>query len=296
MRLLQLQYFNEVCEQGSITKAAKAMHVSQPTVTVAIQELEEELQVHLFHRVKQRIYLTQEGKFFYQELSEILKNLDKLKDAMLDLGSHRNHIRLGIPPMMGTFFVPQLFLGFRQKYPEIQLEISEYGAMKIHELILNDTLDIGLVIQGEQNDEELNFTELRESEFGFYVGKDHPFAKKKKASFSELKDTGLILFHNGFYINKLVNDMYRELNMGNPKILLQTSQIETMKRLVSGSQYGCFLEKDCVTKKDGLVRIALDIPLKITIGLAWKRGRYLYSDVSTLMDYIKTHLFEINNG
>ena len=84
MKLSQIRYFLEVAKYRNITQASKKLYVSQPTITVAIKELEKELEIDLFHREKQRIFLTDDGNFFYEEALQIVERLDNLVEVVKD--------------------------------------------------------------------------------------------------------------------------------------------------------------------------------------------------------------------
>ncbi|MCD8097829.1 MAG: LysR family transcriptional regulator [Lachnospiraceae bacterium] len=146
MTIIQLQYFNEICKQKNMTKAARALHVSQPSLSNALRSLEEELGVQLFYRVKKRLLLTREGEFFLQESGRILADLDRLYQQMKDLGNKHNLIRIGIPPMIGTLIFPQILIWFKRKYPDIKIEVNEIGSISSRELLMNESLDLAIIV------------------------------------------------------------------------------------------------------------------------------------------------------
>ena len=120
MKISQMEYFSCVCRCGSITKAAKELHISQPSVTAAVHELEKELGVNLFLRRNNKIQLTEEGWFVQERIDGILKSMDTLNRDLNDFVGQKNHIRLGVPLQIGSFLLPLLFGKFRQEYPEVR--------------------------------------------------------------------------------------------------------------------------------------------------------------------------------
>lgn len=94
MKISQMEYFSCVCRCGSITKAAKELHISQPSVTAAVHELEKELGVNLFLRRNNKIQLTEEGWFVQERIDGILKSMDTLNRDLNDFVGQKNHIRL----------------------------------------------------------------------------------------------------------------------------------------------------------------------------------------------------------
>lgn len=286
MRLSQIRYFLEVCRCNNITKAAKNLYVSQPSVTVAIKDLEEELGINLFNRIKQRIFLTEEGKFFYEESLKIVSKLDNLLEVVKDMGEKKNNVKIGVPPMIGSFLFPNIFVGFRESFPEINLEIYEYGTMESRELLLKEELDLVITTGERFKPNEINFYTILKTSYGFYVGKENHLSKKEKISFKDIKDEPLILFNKGFYINRIVMKEFDKLGVKSPNIILETGQVETLKKFISKGIAAGFLTKDCVEDFDNLIELPFDTPMPITIGLEWKKDQYLRSDVANFIKYI----------
>ena len=98
MKLNQLEYFCAVCRYHSITRAAEELYVTQPTISVAIRELENELKLRLFHHEKNRISLTKEGEVFYQRAEALLRETRAIVSEFSSLGEQETPIRIGIPP------------------------------------------------------------------------------------------------------------------------------------------------------------------------------------------------------
>ena len=107
MTLTQLSYFCAVCRAHSITRAAEALYVSQPTVSTALRDLEKEFHCRLFIHRRNRISLTDEGADFYEEALRILKETEKLK-TRFDRREAEKPLRIGIPPILSTVCIPEL--------------------------------------------------------------------------------------------------------------------------------------------------------------------------------------------
>lgn len=194
MKISQMEYFSCVCRCGSITKAAKELHISQPSVTAAVHELEKELGVNLFLRRNNKIQLTEEGWFVQERIDGILKSMDTLNRDLNDFVGQKNHIRLGVPLQIGSFLLPLLFGKFRQEYPDISLEIEESGAIDIVKKLLDDQLDLAILSVDSSRTWDVEWTHLYNSEFCFCVSKDHELAKKESVSFREACSCLLVVF------------------------------------------------------------------------------------------------------
>lgn len=107
MRLQQLVYFVKVVETGGANSAARELFVSQPAVSAGIRELEEELGIPLFCRVRQQMILTDAGLAFYQRIAPLLRELDLAVRETKASGENQDSIRLCLPPMIGMFLFPE---------------------------------------------------------------------------------------------------------------------------------------------------------------------------------------------
>ena len=121
MNLNQLEYFCAAVECGSITKAAKKLFVTQPAISGAIRELEKEFSVTLFSHTRSKLSLSADGERFYERAERLLREVETAKMQLHDLGGSRQPVSVGIPPLWGTTFFPDLLLthlsniGFSQK-------------------------------------------------------------------------------------------------------------------------------------------------------------------------------------
>lgn len=120
MTLNQLRYFCMASRCHSITKAAEELYVTQPTVSVAIRDLEIEFGVSLFSRKGNQLILTREGKEFYQKANYILQYCNELQADYSNLSRVRPPIRIGIPPMLSTVFFPSFFSLFQKSIPKLR--------------------------------------------------------------------------------------------------------------------------------------------------------------------------------
>ena len=108
MKIIQLQYFAEVVKTNNISKAAKNLYVSQPAISAAIRELEKEFNTSLFIRYNNQLTLTDEGHYLYRLSLDLLENFDKVQTDMFNYLKKTEILKLGVPPMLGTFVFPPI--------------------------------------------------------------------------------------------------------------------------------------------------------------------------------------------
>ena len=133
MTLNQLRYFCTASRCHSITKAAEELYVTQPTISMAIRDLEIEFGISLFSRKGNQLSLTQEGESFYKKATYILQYCNELQADYSSMSRVKPPLRIGIPPMLSTVFFPELLMAFHEKHPEIAAEVEEQeDAFVIH--------------------------------------------------------------------------------------------------------------------------------------------------------------------
>lgn len=290
MNISRFRYFIEVCRTKNITKAAKNLFVSQPSITSAIKKIEEELGVNLFIREKQRVNLTKEGIYFYKEIEKIVNNLDDLVNVMKDFGQKQRSVKVGVPPMTASFILPEIFLGFQKEHPEVNLEIYEHGALESRELLKAEKLDLAVIIGDDDIKTNKNSFKLnRKTFFKLFVNEGHKFTQKESISFKDIAEEPLILFNSGFYINKFVMKKFEELGVRSPNIILKTGQVNTVKRFISEGLAIGFLIEDSVQASDKLVEVSFEVEIPIKIGVEWKEKEYPADHALKLMNYIIDH-------
>lgn len=295
MKLTQLQYFQAVCFYNSVTKAASALHVAQPSISAAIRDLEEEFGINLFWRNKQRLILTNEGAFFLKHVNEILDKTSSLEQKMLDLAQNRRYIRVAVPPMTGTFAFNPLYLAYHQCYPDARMEIIEQGSSKNLVAVADESIEVALATTGSIVNDQLNILPLKKVHIKFCVSPAHRLAKETEITFDMLQNEPLVLFKSGSKHNEAIKKRFADLGI-NPNVLLYSSQIYTVRELVASGYAGAFVFDGVVDLFTDLIKISVpDLPSQ-TVDLVWKKEeylnnpqRYLYPEVRQFVSFARNY-------
>lgn len=144
MNLKQLEAFVAVSEDGSFSKAAKALFLTQPTVSAHISSLEKELGVRLFVRNTKEVHLSEDGQTLYgyaKQMIVLQRKIETAFDQTRKEGSHCIHIAASSVP--SQYLLPQILASFREKYPREQFKIMETDSAKVVEQVVNGNVDIG---------------------------------------------------------------------------------------------------------------------------------------------------------
>ena len=293
MTLNQLRYFCTASRCHSITKAAEELYVTQPTVSVAIRDLEIEFGISLFYRKGNQLILTQEGEAFYEKATYILQYCNELQADYSSMSRVKPPLRIGIPPMLSTVFFPELLTAFHQDHPEIAVVLEEYGSVRACDLVQNDTLDLALVNMEQYNIDKFHNVVLANDQVVFCVNKDHRLADKEIVTTKEMSKELLIFFNADSVQNQLLKTRF-EMDGYIPNIVMRSSQIYTTLQFIKTGKYSCFLYSSMLDKftESGITGIPLNPPIHIKIGMIWKKGKYISGDMQTFLNFTRMYYRE----
>lgn len=284
MELRQLEYFQQVCRLGSVSRAAAQLHVAQPSVSIALQKLEEELGVPLFDRKQRRLRLTQAGERMLQHAETMLRCRNNAQEEMKDYeASRKGRILLGITPVIGAFVFPSLFAAFHSAHPDIELQCTETGSLATRRKLLEDELDLGLLIISDPPP-GLALRPLAQSAIHVCLSPAHPLASATTLSLPQLAKEPFLLFQEDTYMRQLILEECSRHGF-TPQIRFSSRQIETILSLVEQNAGVGFLPADIARKHPRIVSLPLTPPLSIQAGFAWNEERYLSQACRVLLDF-----------
>ena len=284
MKLSQLKGFIAVCECGSVTSAAESLHISQPSLSVMIQEMEAEFGIPLFSRGKRRLILTEEGREFLRSATEIVNSAGKLEDRMKWLSRNTKNIRLGAPSMASVFLYPKLISAFNEKYPSIRIEMSETGAMEAEQLIREGWLDMAILNYDSALPDLFTFTPIMETTLIGCVTPTHPLAWKKDVTIEMLRNEKLILFGQNAKTTQRILQVFEQAGV-EPNVLLLSRQIYLIMQLVE--KYGAvsFFMDELMKMQEDLAPFYFASPLRFTFGIICRKDVRLSSDMQKFLHF-----------
>lgn len=278
MDLFQLTYFIEVAHKKSFTKASKALHISQPSISKGIKSLEDSWNVELFSRRGKHVELTETGAWLLPKVEEIMKNLTDLNEKMessdqLDSG----HLAIGVPPMIGSSFISPFVNHFMKAYPKIELEFFEIGSNDVIAAIDEGVIQAGFVALPIATEMPYDFYIFNEEALEVVLWPDHPLAQKESVTLDEIKDEPLVFYPPSFALNAFIKTFFQKI-MARPKIVSQSSHWDFQAALVQ-SKIGLALLPNTICKRLDPTKV-VHIPLvepKIpwTLAMVWKSKGFL---------------------
>ena len=285
MDLRQLRFFVEIIRQGSFTRAAEKLHIAQPAVSISIRKLEEELELTLLNRQEKRVTLTAEGENLLRHAERILDNLAAAETEMAELrGLSHGEVRIGIPPMMSSYYFPLIIRQFRDAYPNLKLSVNGEGAASIQRMISRGEIDMG-VITGQKLMDGLESQHFLREEIVACVPLDHPLAGRRTISRSEFLHEPLILFKEGYYMRELIDELVAGEDL-QPQVVFETNLFSLVRSLIKQRMGISTFLRMVVSGDDELSAISFDPPLYLDLLIAWKADRSLSRANRAFIDFL----------
>ncbi|WP_042355682.1 LysR family transcriptional regulator [Bacillus rubiinfantis] len=287
MEFRQLHVFMEVAKYKNFTKAAEDMHISQPALSKTIIGLEEELGMTLLVRSNKTTDLTEAGKVVLEYAQRITALIDEMQTSLNDMTNmRRGQISIGLPPFIGSLFFPRLIAKFHHAFPNIHLDITEYGGARVVKSVENGELELGVTVLPIE-EKPFHVYPIVEEELKLVVHKDHRLTDRKLVSLVDLKDEELIFYHEEFALNQILMNAFHQAGF-EPTILFKSSQWDLMSEMAAANLGITILPQSiCSRIVNHDVKI-IDLEQKILwrIAIIVKKDRYISNAANTFIDFI----------
>lgn len=208
MTLRHLRIFVAICETGSATAAGEMLYLAQPSISLALSELESHYGVKLFDRIGRRLQITQAGQFFLPRAIQIVNLFDTITQEMSSL-DFKGTLRVGASVTIGTYLLPAALVAFREQFPDMEVIVSIAHSGKIEQDVLENNIDLGLVETNIQN-ESLCQQPFARDHILWICAPDHPFANSKNVPFEKVVTQPILLWEAKSRRRSLLESIFRE--------------------------------------------------------------------------------------
>jgi len=285
MEFRQLQHFVAIVETGSISAAARHLYLAQPAISASIKKLENELKMPLLHRRERGVALTEAGQQFLQHAKQILQQSKDAKLAMQAIeGLDQGDVEIGVPPMLGSYFLPPLLMGFKHQYPALRLNVIDAGTQKIRQKLLDGELELGVVADHDLPP-EFESEKLMHEEMVVCMSADHPLTEFDKIEYKDFLKHELILFGKGYYHHSLIEKISQE-EQEIPQIAFTSNLLPLIKSVVRKGYAISPMWKVTIQDDDEIVTRPFVKPFCIDLSLAWRRDSYLSRANQAFRDFM----------
>lgn len=282
--------FNCVAQSGNISKASKQLYISQPAVSKAIQNLEENLRTTLFIRNSRGVRLTEEGQLLYEYTNTVFDTLRHAEDSIKrihELGI--GHLRIGASNTLCKYLLLPYLNRFVRENPHIKITIENQSSSHTLKQLDNNNLDIGLVAKPD-NIESYNFISLGEIEDIFVATKAYLDNLKLRESSNDIfSNANIMLLDEANVTRKYIED-YFKANTIEPKHILEISSMDLLIEFAKTSLgIGCVIKAFVQTELEAgtLIEIPLKNPInKREVGFSFSKNAFLSDSLRKFLSFI----------
>ena len=242
----QLRILKAIAEQGSFKKAADLLYVTQPAISLQIQNLEKQLDITIFDRGGRKALLTEAGQILLEYCQRILNQCDEACKAVEDLNSLKGGtLIVGASQTTGTYLMPRMIGLFRQKYPEVSVQLQVHSTRRTGWSVANGQIDLAII--GGQLPTELenllHITPFATDELALVLPAKHKLSKEKELTKEDLYKLNFVTLDSQSTTRKVVDELLKNsgLDMQRLKIEMELNSLEAIKNAVQSGLGAAFL-------------------------------------------------------
>lgn len=257
------EVFISVAENLNFSKSAEELCISQPAITNHIKKLESRLNIALFERKGNKIYITKAGKITYSYLRQIKQ---QYKDLEFELGrindTFKGALRIGASSTISQYVIPTTIAAFYRRYPKIELDLFNGNSFEMEQKLSNNEIDIALV-ENESSQSDLKYINFLDDEVVAVAGINSVYAKRRVISLSELEQIPIVLREKGSGTLEVIKkSMARnKIDFEKINILIHLGSTESIKNFLYDFD-GIALVSEKSIKKELLLKTLVKINVK----------------------------------
>jgi DNA-binding transcriptional LysR family regulator len=294
-RLKPLRAFCQTARLGSVSRAAEALYLSQPAVTLQLQALERELGARLLERSGRRVALTREGQELYELARPLVEGLDGLDGAFRERvrGLDAGELNVAAGSSTILYLLPKIVEAFRAAHPEVRLTLHNVTGAGGLDLLRSDAVDLAV---GSMLDvpADLSYEPVYRFEPMLIAPRDHPLARKEELDLQDLSPYGLILPPQRLTTYRLVDLVFQQ-NRVPYTVALEVGGWEVIKQYVAMGLGISIVTSICLTDADrerlATRSLARYFPSR-SYGVVVRKGKYLSPHARAFTELIRPALFE----
>ncbi len=238
MNLKQARYIRTIAREGSITKAAKTLFVSQPSLSQMLKQVEGELGVSLFDRSVSPFCLTLAGEMYLQAADTILAVNERFENQIREIREENSgRLRLGISVQRATQVLPLALPWFTAQFPHVALELTERGSANLEELVLQGQIDLALAAI-DSTSPRLAYQLIEKEVIGILAGEHSPLIEKypdgTPVTMDMVEKETFVCLKEGHSVRVVQDALFRSRGL-TPNILLETDSLEVARRTALGT-------------------------------------------------------------
>lgn len=235
MTIIQLEYLLAVANCGSFSAASELCFVTQPSLSMQIKNLEEELGVILLDRSKKPVIPTDAGETVIRNAREAIKAYNYIKESVAELkGEIAGHLKLGVIPTISPYLLHRFIPGFLSRYPKVELEVREMKTSDIFKALGRDSLDAAIIAGGMCPD-EIAEQELFNDRFFAYVSPLNPLYDRNNVRIEDIDMKELLLLSDGHCLRDQILELCHAHRATHSACSFESGSLDTLMRIVDST-------------------------------------------------------------
>ena len=293
MTIRHLKIFTTVADLGGMSKAAKELHITQPSISQAIAELEKYYGVKLFERLSQKIYLTKEGELMLSFSRHILDSFEQMEAAM-NQAVEKSSLRIGCSVSVGTCLIEEILDEAKERIPQCQISVIVTNSSEIEQLILTNEVDVGFV-EGILKNKDLVITPVCEDELVLVCNMNHPLAKETMVTLDMLQGQDYASRESGSAERNQYEKLFEDAGLQLNRVFCSTNTEAIKNAVIHGRGIAVFsrrMVKQEVEQGEMVVIPVRDITVKRNIDFVMHKNKYMSNEIQMMQKILTELKFE----
>ncbi len=293
MTIRHLKIFKTVADLGGMSKAAKELHITQPSISQAIAELEKYYGVKLFERLSQKIYLTKEGELMLSFSRHILDSFEQMEAAM-NQAAEKSSLRIGCSVSVGTCLIEEILDEVKERIPQCQISVIVANSSEIEQLILTNEVDVGIV-EGILKNKDLVITPVCEDELVLVCNMNHPLAKETMVTLDMLQGQDYASRESGSAERNQYEKLFEDAGLQLNRVFCSTNTEAIKNAVIHGRGIAVFsrrMVKQEVERGEMVVIPVRNVAVKRNIDFVMHKNKYISNEIQMMQKILTELKFE----
>jgi LysR family cyn operon transcriptional activator len=285
MLLRHARYLLAVADQGSFTRAAAELHVSQPALSQQIRQLEEALGAQLLDRSGRVVRPTDAGRVYIEHARRAVREFEAARRAIHDVeGLERGALRLAFTPTFTSYLVGPLAQAFYARHPGVLIDIKVLAQVDMEAALATDALDLGVAF-GDLGSEDVVAEPLYQERLCLIVGEGHPAHGAQVLAASALQGMDLALLNPSFVTRRAIDQYFRDQGVA-PRVALEADAVGSLVAVVRGGRVAT-VAPEAAARQGDLRAVQLSPPIaERTVSVLLRRDGYRSAATRAFLDLL----------
>lgn len=293
MTIRHLRIFTVVADTGGMSKAAKELHISQPSISQAVAELERYYGVKLFERLSQKIYLTKEGELMLSFSRHILDSFAQMEAAM-NQAVEKTSLTIGCSVSVGTCLIDAILDEAKRRIPKCRTHVIVANSSEIEQEVVTNQVDFGIV-EGMIRNQELFVTPVCKDELVLVCGTGHPLATKGEITLDMLQGQDYVSRESGSAERNQLERIFEDYGLQLDRTFCSTNTEAIKNAVIHGRGVAIFSKRMVEKEIQAGEMVILPIKgMKVTrdINLIIHKNKFLSDEIQEMKEIIGGLYFE----